>query len=107
MLLLLLVHVRSSCEPDDDSAVCDRFNCRLSLPSSSIFRASGDASLRLPKVGTAAGVVAAGAAIPPFFTLMTVAFLESKIGIREAVLMARPLKLEDGRGLEKLAGDGL
>ena len=102
-----MVRVRSRCESGVDSAVWERFNCRLSLPFSSIFSASGDASLRLPKVGTAAGDGVVVPAIPLFFTLMTVAFLESKIGIREAVLMARPLKLEDGRGLEKLAGDGL
>lgn len=103
------VHVRS--EPMlarlDSGAM--RFNCRRILPFSRIFKASGDASRRLQKVGARDGL---GIDCPDkrfFFTSITVAFFVSGTGIREAVLMLLESVEErlPGLGLEKLAGDGL
>ena len=85
--------------------------CRLIFPFSSIFRASGEASRRLPNVGTPVDLCRVGVFGRSFFTSMMVAFFESGIGMREAVFMdlgvAVVVDMLPGLGREKLAGDGL
>ena len=85
--------------------------CRRIFPFSSIFRALGEASRRLPNLGKADGLGNEGVTECSFRTSTTVGLFDSRMGMREAVFIVlgfdEMLDMLPGLGLEKLAGEGL